>query len=300
MAKHPGGIHGAYPRAELERVLGPHRVDAEVREGALLVYSRGVVVDVRVAANLLTRCAAALLLAGAEAVLSGFTALALYGCSAAPAGPIDVLVPYHRNLRPRAGLAVHHRAAVPDGGEEISGLRVVPVDYALAEVLCRGRSSDALACADQVLAMTPLAERAELKASIEAQIVARPDPRGRRRGLTVLDLANGVRESPAESWCVLCMFDAGLPVPESQYPVHNLDGVAIYFLDFAWPELRIAVEYDGYAAHAGRAQFDAARAEDLRRRGWIVIRATSADLRDPSRLIAEICAAFAARGAAAA
>lgn len=79
----------------------------------------------------------------------------------------------------------------------------------------------------------------------------------------------------------------------------DLAGVERYRLDFAWPELRIAIEYDGYEAHEGRRERDAARDADLRRRGWIVIRATIDDLHDPSGLLAEIDRAFRRRGLAA-
>ena len=89
----------------------------------------------------------------------------------------------------------------------------------------------------------------------------------------------GGPESPAESRMLLALFDAGLPVPELQHPVCDIDGRERYRLDFAWLEPMVALEYDGYAAHAERSERDAARDEDLRRRGWIVVRATAEDLR---------------------
>lgn len=297
MTQLPPGLHGSYLRAQLVRQLGPHAVRAAIKHGQLIVFAREVLVDTRVAASLITRAAAAQLFAGLDSVLTAFTALALYGCSAAPAGAPEVLVPYHRRLRTRSDLVVHHGRFVEQDVGEIAGLRVVSREYALAEVLCRRSRGDALACADQVLAMVPQHERAELRAAIEAQIMARPDPRGRRRGRVLLDLASGLAESPAESWFLLRLFDAGLPVPQRQHPVRDIGGRKIYRLDFAWPELRIVIEYDGYVAHHGREVRDGARAEDLRRRGWHVIRATSADLRDPTRVIAEVRTAFAARGA---
>lgn len=300
MTQLPPSLHGAYLRAQLIRQLGSYAVRAAVKHGQLIVFAREVLVDTRVAASLMTRAAAAQLYAGLDSVLTAFTALALHGCSAAPAGAPEVLVPYHRRLRSRPDLVVHHGRFVEQDVGEIAGLRVVSREYALAEVLCRRSRADALACADQVLAMVPQHERVELRATVEAQIMARPDPRGRRRGLVLLDLASGLAESPAESWFLLRLFDAGLPLPQRQHPVCDISGREIYWLDFAWPELRIAVEYDGYAAHRGRELRDAARAEDLRRRGWHVIRATSADLRDPSRVVAEVHVAFAARGATAA
>jgi hypothetical protein len=174
----------------------------------------------------------------------------------------------------------------------LDGLRVIAFEYAIAELLCRAPRHDALACLDQALALTPADRRSEFRAEVLYRIGTRRDPRGRRRSQVLLDLANGLAESPAESSLLLGLFDAGFPVPTQQLPVLNMSGRELYRLDFAWEEARVAVEYDGYAAHAGRAAHDAARDEDLRRRGWIVIHATAEDLADPSRLHAEIRRAF--------
>lgn len=299
MVSLPEGLHGAYLRSELARLIGAYAVREAVRQGTLATFCRGVLVDPNTATTTWTRAACALLLAGPGAAISGFTALELYGCTAAPAGPIDVLSPYHRKLHRRSGIAAHHGRVEAGDVCDLRELRVMEIDHALAEVLCRGNRYEAFACADQVLALAPPAGRAELRATALARMRARPDPRGRKRATVLLSLASGEAESPAESWCMLRLYDAGLPVPQRQYWVLDIEGRELYRLDFAWPELRLAVEYDGYAAHAGRERFDAARAEDLRRRGWTVIRASSADLRDPGPLIAAIRSAMSARGIAA-
>jgi very-short-patch-repair endonuclease len=80
--------------------------------------------------------------------------------------------------------------------------------------------------------------------------------------------------------------------------VFDLAGNEVYRLDFAWTEVKVAVEYDGYEAHEGRAERDGARDDDLRRRGWVVLRADVTDLKDPGRLVAAVRAAFRARGLA--
>ena len=94
----------------------------------------------------------------------------------------------------------------------------------------------------------------------------------------------------------MLIIERGFPLPEVNFSLRSPAGREVYRLDLAWPGLRIAVEYDGHAVHAGREEEDAAREEDLRRRGWIVVRARAADLADPTRLLAELRAAFAQRG----
>lgn len=280
-------------------MMGRAALRAAIEDGRLTSFSRKVVVDQRRAADFATRAAACLLHAGPEAVLARDTALALHGCSAASTAPIHVLVPYHRKLVRRPGLVVHHGTCEDQDVCELDGLKVQALELALSELLCRGSRRAALACADQALALQPERARAEFKGDVEARIRERPDPRGRRRSLVLLDLATGLPESPPESWLLLSLSESRLPVPVAQHVVADISGVELYRLDFAWPELRIAVEYDGYEAHAGRERHDAARDEDLRRRGWIVIRATIEDLRDPGRLFAAIEAAFRVRGLAA-
>lgn len=299
MVSLPDGLHGAYRRSELERLLGPDVVRRAVADGTLRAFGRGVLVDPRRQTALHTRAAAALLFAGPMAVLTGPTALAVWGCSAAPTAPIHLLLPYHRHTKTRQNVVVHHGSFEIQDVHDVADLPTMALDFALAEVLCRESDREALACADQAFALTPESERAELRASVDHRIRTRADPRGRRRGQRLLDLATGLPESPPESWVLLLFADAHLPIPVPQYSVHDLSGREVYRLDFAWPELRVAVEYDGYEAHEHSAARDELRDRDLRRRGWIVIRATSADLADPFRLLAAIAVAFRARGMAA-
>ena len=94
----------------------------------------------------------------------------------------------------------------------------------------------------------------------------------------------------------MLLIELGFPLPEVNFSLLSPSGRELYRLDLAWPELRIVVEYDGHATHAGREEDDAAREDDLRRRGWIVVRARAADLADPTRLTTELRAAFAERG----
>lgn len=295
----PDGLHGAYLRAELAPLIGDTALRAAVTDRRLTVFSRGVLVDARRAADFHTRAAASLLYAGPDSALTSHSALTMRGCDAAESAPIHVLVPYSCRVRRRAGVVVHQGSVNQADVEEIAGLHTMAFDFALTEVLCRGIRRTAFACADQALACYEGNARAEFRAETEHRIAGRPDPRGRRRARSLLDLATGLAESPPESWTMLSLVDGGFPPPEPQFKIRDVHGNELYRLDLPWPKLRIAVEYDGYFWHKGREASDAQRAEDLRRRGWIIIRADAADLRDPSRLLAEVAAAFRARGLAA-
>jgi very-short-patch-repair endonuclease len=90
---------------------------------------------------------------------------------------------------------------------------------------------------------------------------------------------------------------AGLPQPEAQYRLGP------YRLDFAWPELRVAVETDGWATHGRRPAFEHDRARDaeLLARGWRVLRVTYRRLmRRPMVVAAQLAAVLAQATAASA
>jgi hypothetical protein len=108
----------------------------------------------------------------------------------------------------------------------------------------------------------------------------------RRRGVVQLrelvGLADPRVESPRESWVLLAIHDASLPLPEPQVWV-EVDDVATWRLDFAYREQRIAVEYDGHEHHlltTEQREHDATRRGWLREHGWRVIVVRRGDFTD--------------------
>lgn len=87
-------------------------------------------------------------------------------------------------------------------------------------------------------------------------------------------------ESPQETRARLCIVAAGLPEPVVQHEVW-VAGERRAVLDLAYPELRIAIEYEGehHLLDPGQWAKDIARQDLLESLGWIVVRATKADLR---------------------
>jgi len=219
----PPGLHGAHLRADLLKQIGLPAVRSLLRVERLVVFSRHVYVDRERTLGFLTRAAAALLTVGPRAVLTGHSAAFLYGCTAADTGMIHVLSGYDRQLRRRGDLMLHQGSFEEQDVAQLNGLRVLGLERVIADLLCTAPRGTALACADQAIAGQTPPLRAEFKAEISHRIQTRPDPRGRLRGGVLLLLATGAPESPAESRLLLALFDAGLPVPELQYPVCDLD-----------------------------------------------------------------------------
>jgi hypothetical protein len=99
----------------------------------------------------------------------------------------------------------------------------------------------------------------------------------RRRGVrqlrVLLQIIEPRVESERESWVLLEIHDATLPVPEPQNWI-EIDGVPTFRLDFAYPRLRVCVEYDGEDWHLKtpeQREHDRARRKWLRDNGWTVI-----------------------------
>jgi very-short-patch-repair endonuclease len=89
------------------------------------------------------------------------------------------------------------------------------------------------------------------------------------------------------------MMRGGLPAPVPQFSV-RINGRFLARVDFACPERKVAVEYDGmWHADAGQFARDRQRLNRLHAAGWRVVFVTAADLRDPARLIAQISTALA-------
>jgi hypothetical protein len=117
---------------------------------------------------------------------------------------------------------------------------------------------------------------------------------GSARARAACALADGRAESPPETRLRLLVGRSSLPVPVAQFRVVHGDGV-VARVDFAWPELKVALEYDGlWHAEDGQFEKDRRRLNRLREAGWQVVFVTAADMRHPDQVLRRIAAALAA------
>ncbi|RGC71004.1 hypothetical protein C5N14_00685 [Micromonospora sp. MW-13] len=138
-----------------------------------------------------------------------------------------------------------------------------------------------------------LTTRAAL-AGIGARNAERP---GGRRARWVFDLADPGAQSPPESELRVRLVLAGLPRPVAQHPVRLASGLVLH-PDLAWPQFRVAVEYDGtWHADAEQLHRDRQRLNQLVGAGWLVLHVTGRRLRhDFPALAREVHATLASRG----
>ncbi|WP_233492331.1 endonuclease domain-containing protein [Blastococcus sp. TF02A-30] len=92
----------------------------------------------------------------------------------------------------------------------------------------------------------------------------------------------------------LLLHRSDLPTPTAQHRVLDARGRFVAIVDFAWPERRIALEYDGrWHGEPGQFAKDRARLNRLTAAGWRVLFVTAEDMRDPALLLRRIAAALA-------
>jgi len=277
-------------------MVGSHRVRAALAAHEALQPWPGVLVDPTRATRPLTIITAAWLAVGSGALVAGPSAAFLHGLTALPATPVHLVLPYETRTRRPTGIVIHNATALEEDRDERSGLPVLGLERVVADLACTASPPDALAALDEALAAVAEPDRPAFRRALRARLRERPDPRGTRIGSRLIDLATGRARSPAESWLLWRVVDSGFPVPEVNAPVVGIDDEVLYLVDLGWCELKIAIEYNGYAAHAGRTKIDAARIRDLERRGWIVIVVEADDLSGTTRLEKELDEAFAERG----
>jgi very-short-patch-repair endonuclease len=78
---------------------------------------------------------------------------------------------------------------------------------------------------------------------------------------------------------------AGLPLPEYEYRVMTAHGPR--FIDFAYPDRKLAIEVDDYDSHSTRPRFDSDRIRrwDLKELGWDVVEVTWTLIRQPREVV---------------
>ncbi len=201
------------------------------------------------------------------------TAAALHGFDTEEPADLHVLNPPRRQLRSCDGLVVHRRDGAPL--VMVDGRRATSPAWTAIEVARSLQRPRSLATLDAALRSGTCSRPDLWRAAIE---------QAGRRGIVavrnLIPLADPRAESPMESEARLAMIDGGLPIPELQYEVVDGNG-ELRRLDFAWPDQRVAVEYDGMDWHSGPEAMkrDRRRQAALADIEWVVLAIVFEDVR---------------------
>jgi Protein of unknown function (DUF559) len=242
--------------------------------------------------HLALRSYAAHLYSGRRGILSGYSAADRLGASCAPPDASAELTVLRGGLHPRPGLVVHRDRLCPDEYQVIDG---VPVTTAVRTAYDLARW---LGLVEAVVAVDALANRGRFVPPEVLDLAARyPRARGRAGLAAVVGLADRRSGSPMESRLRLVLVLRGLPAPEVQYPVLDDRRRRAVWLDMAYPEHRIGIEYEGEEhTRAERVLRDVSRYTRLVDDGWRIYRFTKYEVYgDPDEIAAKIGRALACR-----
>lgn len=270
---------------------------AELRSRAWQRLLRGVYADSRLERDHLLQCRAAALLSPAEAAVAGPSAAYLLGVeTAVDAGdPVHLLVDPKRRFGPVQGLRVHTGALPEPDVTMRQGLRCTAAARTAWDIALWTDLETAVAILDAMLHQG-LVTQPELAVLLGRRRAA--GAKGTRRAARAFDLSDGRAQSRPESVLRVRLVLRGVPPPVPQYPVAVRSGMVLH-PDLAWPEYRVALEYDGaYHSETDRLHLDRRRLNQLADAGWLVLHATSRRLyRDFEGLLREVQRALRSRGA---
>jgi very-short-patch-repair endonuclease len=268
-------------------------VEHELRVGRIISLQPGVYVSAGTPVDRMLEIRAALLAAGPGAVLSHRTAAWLHGVLRDEPTVIDITVTHDRRPRLR-GVQIHRSLRLPDSHRRhIDGLWVTSVDRTLA---------------DLGAVVRPGLVGGAVEAAVVARLTTVPrlfefvDEHARRgrKGIGALRLSLEdwmLSERPPDSKLEIAfgrvVRRASIPKPEYQYWVGERP--SRYRVDAAWPDVKLAVEVDGFESHGTRSAFqrDLDRQNVLVLRGWTVLRFTWNDVvRRPAHVARQLAAAL--------
>ena len=228
-----------------------------------------------------SRAQAALLACPAGSVLSHRSAGALWGILDVWPEQPDVTVA-NRNVHAPRGTRLHRVRALPDTHVTTRlGLRVTTPERTLLDLAECLDARDLRRAAGQA-EYRKLLNTARLRRTLT-------EARGRHGIRPLRDVVPGLAPAPTASHLEDRFHDllrrAALPAPEVNARLGR------YKPDFLWPEQRVVVETDGWAAHGGpiARERDAIRDADLQIAGYRIMRVSAHRLRtEPWAVIAQL------------
>ena len=219
---------------------------------------------------------------GFRAVASHRSAAALYELAGCRHDVAEITCPRWRRAR-HAGVEVHETKALdPIDITVVDGIPATTPERTLFDLggVCgplvvrmafdKARKNGLVTYDSTELALRRLARRGRPGSRILRGVLASRDP----------------AQAPSESEMETLMLDVierhGLSAPVPQFDIYDQVGNFVARVDAAYPEARIAIEYQSYQEHAGEDAIvrDSRRRKALRAIDWEMIEATAPELRD--------------------
>lgn len=253
---------------------------------------RGVYVDASADLDLVARCRAALHVLPKEALFSRHTAAELWGGIVPARSRLTATVPFRSSAR-QPSIETTRSRRMPEGHRR-RGLPVTSPERTFLDIAASLDLVDLVVLGDSLVRRN-VTTPAKLIAA--ARDFTGPRTAVARRAAA---LVRGGVDSPMETRLRLLIVLAGLPEPTVNHIVRGERGEWTYRFDLSYPELKIAIEYDGRQHAESTEQWvrDVGRREDLDNRGWRLLVVLSGDVfTTPATTLDRICELLRERGA---
>ena len=272
-------------RQALSAGVTPQMIKTRLSAGSYMPVHRGVYRFSAAPVSWRQTVLAVVLWGGDEAVASHGTAAKMWRFHVSPTS-IEITVPARR-VAPNGNIKLHRGTVA--GSQFLDGIPVTSPTRTLLDIANRVPAKALEAMVDDAVARrlaTPATLEWELSMSGGA---GRYGSKAFRNAIA--HLRDGYCESPLENKVMWTLLKAGFPPPIRQYRIKVND--AVYRVDFAYAEAKVAIEVDSYQYHSSRERFDADRHRDaaLQAIGWRVVRITARGLREPAHFIAAVASA---------
>ena len=273
LTAHAEAQFGLVTRAQATEELPVRTLYRRVASGLLIPVGRGVYRLVGAPPTWRQRAMARCLVIGGEVVISHLAAAYLWQAVDIAPPPVQVTVPPGR--RPQRGQPAPRRLPLP--ARDRTRRWGIPVTTPARTVLDLSTTLTQ-PLLERVVDDLIRSRRLRIEDVVERLDIGDPLPRLRRDVLhEVLTprVERGSGASPREDWVVDALLGGGLPLPVRNLVVEVGDD--FLELDCAYPDERIAIEYDGIAIHGDLRHFhsDRHKATVLQLAGWIVLQVTS-------------------------
>lgn len=218
------------------------------------------------------------------------TAAMLWGCPLPWDAQQDFLVHLTRmdgKFRPqRRGVRGHRMILTPADVGSVDGIPVTSAARTWLDLAAVLPFDDLVAAADHFICSQtrsfghnriPLCSLEDLRTHVERHV----GTRGIRKAREALELARVGADSVPETKVRLAMGRAFLPEPILSYVVCDPSGRELVWPDLAFPEFRVAINYDGgHHLSAAQKESDIRREALLAANGWISIVITAEQVRE--------------------
>ncbi|NMM16982.1 MAG: DUF559 domain-containing protein [Cellulomonas sp.] len=270
---------------------------ARLRRQSLYSPFTGVRAPTTVADDLVGRCMALLLVLPPGAVFCHVTALRLLGVDL-PFGVggderLHVQIPESRSWVRRPGVATHSRSSFDVRVRRVARLPVTTPELVWVQLAALLPPRELVVLGD---ALTRRKSPHVASSTLTRVVADLPTgTRGIARLRSALEHVRTGTDSCMESRARWVLVDAGLPCPAVNTAARGATGEFLALPDLSYPELKIAIEYDGDLHRTDKATWrrDIRRRQALEAAGWRIITCTADDvLRNPERLVGWVRAAI--------